>query len=1507
MNNRYPMLRQMRQSLFLATILVMASISAIAQPTITSFSPAGGPAGTLMTITGTNLSGATAVSINGTSALVISSSSTTAVGLVMPGTTTGTVSVTTSGTATSTDKFNVFAPTAVPAPGNSQFKLIGTGITGTTIQQGWSVALSADGNTAIVGGNKDNSSVGAVWVYTRSGTSWTQQNKLVGTGYLGTTPQLGYSVAVSADGSTIIAGGYADGAAGSNKGAVWIFTRVGSSWTTTPTQVKIVGPGASAASSYQGNSVAISADGKTVAWGGQGDATNVGAVWVYAWNGTSWSQQGPSSGPAKLVGTGYAGTTPRQGWSVALSADGNTLVEGGRQDGATPTTGAIWVYTRSGGVWTQQGTKIVGTGNTGGAYQGTSIAISADGNKFIEGGYANNSLVGAAWVFTRSGSTWSQQAMLLGTGNTGAANTGNSVGMSADGNTVIMGGPHDNSYVGATWIYTYNGTTWALQGSKFHGTPYSGIAGSVPQFGNAAALSADGQTAIIGGYQDGYASANTGAAWAFVVATPSVNIAITSGSQTTCSGSSVTFTATPTNGGAAAPKYNFMVNGVSVQSGSSATYTTTSLNNNDVVKCIITDNDVYGYSAVSNSITMTVNPLPTAGITGTSTACGSVSLTATGGTSYAWSGGSTPATANNTFTSSATYIVTVTDANSCTATASQAVTVNTVPTAGITGTATGCGSVSLTATGGSTYLWSGGSSTATAANTFTTSGVYNVTVSNSSCSATASQSVSVTPSPTATITGTAIGCGSVSLTATGGGTYAWSGGSSPTTDANTFSSSATYTVTVTLSGCTATASQAVTVNPVPAATASNTGPYIPGQTISLSSGPAGQTSYSWAGPHSFTASTQNTTRTAATSAMSGTYTVTVTNSYGCSATATTFVAVNSLGDYTWTGAAGTAWTTTTNWSPTAPAGGPNGCTQNVIIPDGSVYPVISSAVSIGNVTINENAQVTLNANFSICGNLVGGVSTPANILGNANLILNGATAQSVSGIITLNTLVINNTSTGITSTGTIVVNKSMVMTAGAFRNYVGTIKLVSTASGDAYFDNFNSGTAGPFSGSITVQKYMSNTADGYRDLSAPVLASVANLNSSYPVTGLNHVDCWYSYSPYPNLQVFDEGLVIPSANGAFNEHWLSFTTLSYALSPMLGLAFRTYVGSPYTINFTGSPYNGSYSTIITHTNTAIPANDGWNLIGNPYASPIKWSMVKAMNVAVAAGSYYVYHTTGEYTGSWGSYNGTTGVNGATDDISIAQGFWVQTAASTSFTMNNSVRTTTPGTYYGARHALDNEVRLVLNNATNSDEIVTYTDVQGHTDLNPELDAVKMPAGSAVSIGFSMSGNEYAIKVLNAITDQTELPLTILVNESGTYTLSAATLNVHGLPVYLKDAQTNTLTNLADGPIQLTLNANKTYSGRYSVVFRSNNVSGISNVGTHATQIYSFGNRVYVKRSSTDPATISVTNLIGQDVSEINTVSEETDFELQAIQPWYAIVKVTEGDKVSVAKVLISNK
>ncbi|MFN5424579.1 MAG: beta strand repeat-containing protein, partial [Bacteroidota bacterium] len=523
-------------------------------PSISSFTETTGPVGTLVTINGNHLSYPLNIMIAGVPAIPISNDGNTLVAMVMPGATVGGVSVTTpGGTANGSGNF-VVIPTQFPnfQQGN---KLSGSGIT-SSAYLGWSVDVSADGNTAIVGSPVDNSLIGAALIYVRSGDTWTQQAKLVGSGNIGIAQQ-GTGVAISADGNTAIVGGNRDN---DFVGASWIFTRTGTTWTQQGN--KLVGSGAFFRPN-QGWGVDMSADGNTVLIGGLGDLGGIGAAWIFTRSGGVWTQQG-----SKLVGTGGVGAS-YQGWSVALSADATTAIIGGFRDDNLK--GAVWVFARSGDSWVQQGNKLVGSGAVGNAQQGWKLSISADGNTMIIGGNADDNSKGAAWVFTRSSDIWSQQGnKLVGSGSIGNASQGRSVALSADGNTAIIGGTADDVGSGASWTFTRTGDTWLQKCSKLIG---SGAAGAANQ-GESVSISSDGNTAFIGGFTD---NAGDGAAWSFIHIPPPVisnfdPTAAGSGTVISITGSSFTHTTAVSLGGTPVGSFTVVSSGsiqASVGSGSS--------------------------------------------------------------------------------------------------------------------------------------------------------------------------------------------------------------------------------------------------------------------------------------------------------------------------------------------------------------------------------------------------------------------------------------------------------------------------------------------------------------------------------------------------------------------------------------------------------------------------------------------------------------------------------------------------------------------------------------------------------------------------------------------------------------------------------------------------------------------------------------------------------------------------------------------------------------------------
>jgi hypothetical protein len=373
-------------------------------------------------------------------------------------------------------------------------KLIGTGYSGTSPQQGTSVAASADGNTVIVGGPGDinpttGAQVGAAWIFTRTNGVWSQQgSKLVGSGAPGDAKQ-GTSVAMSADGNTVLIGGPADDA---TTGAAWVFTRTNGVWS--QQGQKLIGTGAVGLAS-QGTSVGLSADGNAAIVGGPLDASGVGAVWFWTRTNGVWTQQG-----SKVVSANSS--DQNFGSMAAISGDGSTATASGRNSQLLQDFASFFV--NNGGVWSLQQRLLVGGINT----FRVPASLSNSGNTALLGAPQNPG-IGGANLFVRSNSTWSSGPNLVGSNTTGfESNQGWSVSLSADGNTALVGGPGDGS-AGATWAFGNSGGTWKQLGSKFAG---SNPAGSAQQ-GTSVALSGDATTAIVGGPND---NNGIGAIWILV-------------------------------------------------------------------------------------------------------------------------------------------------------------------------------------------------------------------------------------------------------------------------------------------------------------------------------------------------------------------------------------------------------------------------------------------------------------------------------------------------------------------------------------------------------------------------------------------------------------------------------------------------------------------------------------------------------------------------------------------------------------------------------------------------------------------------------------------------------------------------------------------------------------------------------------------------------------------------------------------------------------------------------
>jgi hypothetical protein len=352
---------------------------------------------------------------------------------------------------------------------------------------GNAIALSQDGNTLVAAAYVENSSAagvngnqadtsmdsaGAAYVFTRKGTTWTQQAYLKASNP-SEGDQFGFSVAISGDGNTVAVGAIEE---------------------------------ASNATGVNGNQKDKSAPG-------------TGAAYVFARTGSTWAQQAyvKPDNPRGLFGYG-----------AGLSGDGSTLVVGAEDAGG----GEIYAFARTGTTWTKQG-RMVAINAEGGDNFGWCVAISSDGNTIVAGANDEDSLLtgvppneqgardrerdtsaGAAYVFVRSGGVWTQQAWFKAINTRKNDQYGSAITLSGDGNTVAVGShfaagsggsrgvnadPSDDSEPGSgsVYVYTRSGTTWAP--AAYVKAPN---ARASAEFGGALSISADGKTLVVGSWRE---------------------------------------------------------------------------------------------------------------------------------------------------------------------------------------------------------------------------------------------------------------------------------------------------------------------------------------------------------------------------------------------------------------------------------------------------------------------------------------------------------------------------------------------------------------------------------------------------------------------------------------------------------------------------------------------------------------------------------------------------------------------------------------------------------------------------------------------------------------------------------------------------------------------------------------------------------------------------------------------------------------------------------------------
>jgi FG-GAP repeat len=314
-------------------------------------------------------------------------------------------------------------------------------------------SVSINGDYAIIGAYSDDigahTDQGSAYIFVREGGMWTEQAKLTASDG-GTGDNFGNSVSISGD--YAIVGSPKAGGNWFLQGAAYIFLRSGTSWL----QQSKLSASDGEPGDYFGNSVSINGD--FVIVGAPRDYVTYasqGSAYVFVRNGVTWSQQ------SRLT---YVGGQYNDYFGSSVSIDGNYAIVGAMYfDWFATNQGSAYVFIRNGSIWTQQVQLVA---NDGAANDIFGYSVSINGEYAIVGAPHNGGVVkdGAAYIFKRDGTNWSQQSRLARIESQAEAYFGISV--SINGDYAIVGAAYDdigaNTDRGSAYIYLRSGTTWSL-------------------------------------------------------------------------------------------------------------------------------------------------------------------------------------------------------------------------------------------------------------------------------------------------------------------------------------------------------------------------------------------------------------------------------------------------------------------------------------------------------------------------------------------------------------------------------------------------------------------------------------------------------------------------------------------------------------------------------------------------------------------------------------------------------------------------------------------------------------------------------------------------------------------------------------------------------------------------------------------------------------------------------------------------------------------------------------
>lgn len=497
----------------------------------------------------------------------------------------------------------------------------------------------------------------------------------------------------------------------------------------------------------------------------------------------------------------------------------------------------------------------------------------------------------------------------------------------------------------------------------------------------------------------------------------------------------------------------------------------------------------------------------------------------------------------------------------------------------------------------------------------------------------------------------------------------------------------------------------------------------------------------------------------------------------------------------WNGSVDNNWNNPGNWS----HGVPVPCTDVIIQAGAPHYPTLSGDIgNLHNMTFEPGTSLNITEGTTLfVYNDWTSTNTTISGKGTVEFVSNNAV---INGHGSFYNLAFNaNTSISVGPAHRVDIRGALQAKGGTF-NTNNNLRLVSDASSTGLIDDFSAGFNGQVSGKMQVQRFLPGSRRGYRYLASPVKQSEDLRVTDFGpfITGADNV----IYNPYnmsatnfPTCWIYNED--DPRENSQFG--WVSKTTSQTAIETMRGYA--VIAPGNTTVELFGEVNTGTVGPWqITNTPSPNPLSDGFNLLGNPFPSPIGWNQFRAANPGATSNNVKCWANTGVYSGQYTDYNGLIGINGGNNNIALGQGFMVQRTGngSANLSFGPEIRIANPEAVFFEEQPIENLLRMQISGGSGNDEAAIHFEPRAVPGFD-DYDALKMMINSNGLPNISSGDIELGLSInsMGAFTSDHIIPLMVNITAAGTYTIRFTELeSFHPLTmIYFEDRVRGEFSNL----------------------------------------------------------------------------------------------------------------